>query len=108
VLTAVPVGIIATFVWAFMQMVRLDATTFSADAYEVARTVLDGIDCATLREREGQTTTDLRQRGDRSYHVTVTWRCRDVQIEVRAEDGRIGVARGPRLECCPGPGPGSS
>ena len=102
------VAIIATFVWALMQMVRLDATTFSTDAYEVARIVLDGIDCPTLREREGQTTTDLRQRGDRRYHVTITWRCRDVQIEVRAEDGRMGVARGPRLECCPEPGPSPS
>jgi hypothetical protein len=108
VLTAVPVAIIATFVWAFMQMVRLDATAFSPDAYDVARIVLDGIDCPTLREREGQTTTDLRQRGDRRYHVTIRWRCRDVQIEVRAEDGRMGVARGPRLECCPEPGPSPS
>src|SRR5262245_21724617 len=39
VLTVIPVGIIATFVWAFMQMVRLDATTFSTEAYEVARLV---------------------------------------------------------------------
>src|SRR4029453_2072470 len=101
VLTAIPVAIIATFVWAFVQMVRLDATTFSTDAYEVAHLVLEGIDCPTLREREGQTTTDLRQRGDRRYHVTIRWRCSEVQVEVRAEDGRMGVARGPRLECYP-------
>jgi hypothetical protein len=100
-LTAVPVAIIVAFVWAFFQMVRLDATTFSPEAFEVARLVLDGIDCPTLREREGRTTTDLRQRGDRQYHVTIRWRCAEVQVEVRAEDGRMGVMRGPRLECCP-------
>jgi hypothetical protein len=99
--TAVPVGGIVTFVWLFAQMVRLDATTFSPDAFEVARMVLDGIDCPSLREREGQTTTDLRQRGDRRYHVTIRWRCAEVQVEVRAEDGRMGVARSPRHECCP-------
>jgi len=62
--------------------------------------VLDGIDCETLRQRAGQTTTDLRQRGDRRYHVTVHWRCDDIMVEVRTEDDRLGVARGPRLECC--------
>ena len=107
-LTVVPVAIIVTFVWAFFQMVRLDVRTFSSDAYEVARLVLDGVDCPTLRERAGQTTTDLRQRGDRQYHVTIRWRCADMQVEVRAEDGRMGVARGPRLECCRGAGPGPS
>jgi hypothetical protein len=102
-LTAVPVAVIVSFVWLFLQMVRLDATTFSPDAYEVAHLVLDGIDCPTLREREGRTTTDLRQRGDKRYHVTIRWRCTDVQIEVRGEDGRMGVVRGARLDCCPPP-----
>jgi len=104
--TAIPVAAMVTLVWAFFQMVRIDAKTFSAEAYDVARVVLSGIDCPMLREREGQTTTDLRQRGERSYHVTIRWRCTDLQVEVRAEDGRIGVIRGPRLECCAGrPGP---
>jgi hypothetical protein len=99
--TAVPVAAIVCFVWVFLEMVRIDTRTFSSDAYEVAGLVLDGIDCPTLREREGQTTTDLRQRGDRRYHVTIRWRCTEVQVEVRAEDGRLGVAKGPRLDCCP-------
>ena len=101
--TAIPVAAIVCFVWAFFEMVRIDSRTFSADAYEVAGLVLDGIDCATLREREGQTTTDLRQRGDRRYHVTIRWHCTGVQVEVRAEDGRLGVAQAPRLECCAAP-----
>jgi hypothetical protein len=100
-LTAAGVGVIVTFVWMFMQMVRLDAATFSREAYEVAELVLDGIDCDTLRARNGQTTTDLRQRGERRYHVTIHWRCTDVLIEVRDEDGKIGVARAARPECCP-------
>lgn len=100
-LTALAAALVVGFVWLFMQMVRLDATTFSHDAYEVARLVLDDVDCETLRGRSGQTTTDLRQRGDRRYHVTIRWRCGDVQVEVRDEDGKIGVAREPRLECCP-------
>ncbi len=108
ILTAVPVAMIVTCIWAFFQMVRLDAKTFSPDAYQVAQLVLEGVDCPTLRERQGQTTTDLRQRGDRQYHVTIRWRCADVQVEVRAEDGRMGVARGPRLECCRGAAPGPS
>lgn len=99
--TAVPVAAIVCCIWVFFEMVRLDKQTFSPDAYDVASVVLDGIDCATLREREGQTTSDLRQRGDRRYHVTIRWRCGDVEVEVRAEDGRRGVARGTRLDCCP-------
>jgi hypothetical protein len=100
-LTALAVAVVVGFVWLFTQMVRLDHATFSRDAYEVAELVLDGIDCDTLRARSGETTTDLRQRGDRTYHVTIRWRCSDVLVEVRDEDGKMGVARGPRLECCP-------
>jgi hypothetical protein len=106
--TAIPVAAIVCFVWVFFEMVRIDKQTFSPDAYDVAGVVLEGIDCPTLRDREGQTTSDLRQRGDRRYHVTIRWRCADVQVEVRAEDGRLGVARGPRLECCAGAPPVTS
>jgi hypothetical protein len=106
--TAIPVAAIVCFIWVFFEMVRIDKQTFSPDAYDVAGVVLEGIDCPTLRDREGQTTSDLRQRGDRRYHVTIRWRCADVQVEVRAEDGRLGVARGPRLECCAGAPPVTS
>jgi hypothetical protein len=99
--TALPIAAIVSGVWLFTEMVRLDRRTFSPDAHEVAMVVLGDIDCDTLRARRGQTTTDLRQRGDRRYHVTIHWRCSDVQVEVRAEDGRTGVARAPKLECCP-------
>ena len=104
-LTAVPVAVIVSCIWVFFEMMRIEAQTFSPDAYDIASLVLEGIDCPTLRDREGQTTTDLRQRGERRYHVTIHWRCADMQVEVRAEDGRRGVARAPRLECCPGQAP---
>lgn len=103
-LTAAAVALIVGFVWLFLQLLRLDATTFSAEAHEVATFVLGSTECRMVREREGQTTTDLRQRGQRQYHVTIRWRCADMMVEVRTEDGKLGVARGPRLECCTDPG----
>ena len=100
VMTAIPLAAMVTCVWLFFEWRRLDQSTFSPEASEVARLVLDGIDCPTLRQHEGGTTEDVRQRGDRRYHVQVHWRCTDVIVAVQAEDGRIGVARAPRLECC--------
>jgi hypothetical protein len=102
-LTAIPLAAMVTCVWLFFEWRRLDLSTFSPEASEVARLVLDGIDCPTLRQHEGGTTEDVRQRGDRRYHVQVHWRCTDVIVAVQAEDGRIGVARAPRLECCETP-----
>ena len=107
-LTAMAAALLVGFCWLFVQMVRLDNATFSREAYDVAHLVLDGIGCDTLRARDGQTTTDLRQRGDRRYHVTIRWSCADVQVEVRDEDGKIGAAHGPLLECCAAPAPSPS
>jgi len=99
-LTAIPLAAMVTCVWLFFEWRRLDVETFSADASEVARLVLDSIDCPALRQHEGGTTDDVRQRGERRYNVRIHWRCTDVLVAVQAEDGRIGVARAPRLECC--------
>src|SRR5262245_12517658 len=99
-LTAIPLAAMVTCVWLFFEWRRLDAETFSAEASEVARLVLDSIDCPALRQHEGGTTDDVRQRGERRYTVRIHWRCTDVLVAVQAEDGRIGVARAPRLECC--------
>ena len=99
-ITAVPVAVMVTCVWLFLEWRRLDLATFSPDASEVARLVLERIDCPTLRQHEGGTTDDVRQRGERRYHVQIHWRCADVIVAVQAEDGRIGVARAPRLDCC--------
>src|SRR5262249_59383558 len=63
-ITAVPVAVMVTCVWLFLEWRRLDLATFSPDASEVARLVLERIDCPTLRQHEGGTTDDVRQRRD--------------------------------------------
>jgi hypothetical protein len=99
--TGVPVLLIVGCLWMFFELARLDAQTFSLEAHGVAREVLETLDCATLRERTGTTTTDLRQRGDRRYEVEIRWDCRDTQVVVKDPDGKLGMDRGPRLDCCP-------
>jgi hypothetical protein len=99
-LTAVPVMVSAICVWAFLQLVHEEQRSFSADAQDVARIVVADLDCDAVRARSGQTTTDLRQRGDRRYHVEIAWGCPVTRVVVRAEDGRVGTAVGSRPECC--------
>jgi hypothetical protein len=98
--TAVPIFAVVFCVWAFLQLVREEARTFSREAQEVADLVFQGLDCAAVRAHAGQTTTDLRQRGDRHYHVRIAYGCALTRVVVRAEDGRLGTAAGPRLGCC--------
>ncbi len=100
VVTALPVGGLAFFVWAFLQLTAEEAKTFSPDAAEVARLVLDGLDCEAVRTHVGDRTTDLRQRGERRYEVRIAYDCPLVRVVVRAEDGRIGSAADVRVECC--------
>ena len=100
VLTAIPVGLTLFFVWAFLSLVRMNAQTFSGEALEVARLVDAGITCDDMRAKRGTRTADVRQRGDRSYQVTIDWSCEAVRILVVDPDGRAGTAVGPRLECC--------
>jgi hypothetical protein len=100
VLTAVPVGIIVGCVWEFMLFVRVEAKTFSLEALEVARLVEQTLSCDDVRAKDGTTTYDLRQRGDRQYRVTIRWGCTDTRVVVRDPDDRIGVAVSVR-ECCP-------
>jgi hypothetical protein len=100
VLTAVPVGIIVGCVWEFMLFVRVEAKTFSLEALEVARLVEQTLSCDDVRAKDGTTTSDLRQRGDRQYRVTIRWGCTDTRVVVRDPDDRIGVAVSVR-ECCP-------
>ncbi|MCW5888940.1 MAG: hypothetical protein KIT14_00155 [bacterium] len=99
--TGVPVLLIVGCLWLFLQLARMDARTFSPEAHGVAAEVLATIDCETLRQRRGTTTTDVRQRGERRYEVTVRWDCRDVQVMVRDPDGKLGTEHGPRFDCCP-------
>jgi len=98
--TAVPVAAAAICIWTFLALVREEATTFSPDAQDVARTVLAGVDCEKVRANDGKTTTDLRQRGERRYQVEITYGCELTRVLVRAEDGRIGTAAEPQSACC--------
>jgi hypothetical protein len=103
--TAVPIGITVLCVWIFLQLAREEARTFSPEAREVAQLVLADLDCDTIRRKAGQTTTDLRRRGERTYQVEIHWDCRLVDVRVRAEDGRSAQAAEPRPECCDGAQP---
>jgi len=108
VLTVVPVAIIVSCVWQFMAFVRIEAKTFSPEAHEVAQLVQQALSCDDVRAKDGTTTSDVRQRGDRQYRVTIRWGCTDTRILVRDPEDRIGVAVGARPECCPAgttPGP---
>jgi hypothetical protein len=98
--TLAPVAVIVLCVWAFLTLVKLDAKTFSPEAADVARLVLGDIDCATIRQRGGTTTTDVRQRGTTTYQVEIRYGCAATQVVVRAEDGRLGTASAARPECC--------
>jgi hypothetical protein len=99
-MTAVPVAATAFFVWTFIQLASEEVKTFSAEATDVARTVLEDLDCDAVRANDGRTTTDLRARGERRYHVRITWGCATTRVLVLTEDGKAGTAAAPRNDCC--------
>jgi hypothetical protein len=101
--TAIPVGIVALVVWAFLTLTAEEVKTFSPDAEDVAHLVLAGLDCDSVRANAGHTTTDTRQRGERRYEVRIAYDCALTRVIVRAEDGRIGTAAEPRALCCADP-----
>ena len=98
--TAAPIAATAFCVWTFVQLTAHETRMFSPEAAEIARTVLESLDCESVRAHAGNTTNDVRQRGDRQYHVRIAYDCRVTQVLVVAEDGRIGTATAPRTECC--------
>jgi hypothetical protein len=100
VVTALAVSLVVTCTWGFFELVKLNAETMSADAERVAWTVFRGIDCAVLRERQGKTVTQTLQQGDKRYEARILYGCSETQVVVVAPDGRLGVARGARRECC--------
>jgi hypothetical protein len=100
-LTAIPLLFIVTFVWTYRELVRVDRTTFSAEATRVAEEILAGIDCDAIRNAPEPATRDRRRRGEREYEVHIQWTCRDVIVLVEDPDGRIGTARASRPDCCP-------
>jgi hypothetical protein len=99
--TLVPVALTVLFVWMFFSLARMNAQEFSLEAHEIARVVLAGIDCDQLRAKQGTKTSDVRQRADRRYNVSIDWDCRDVRVLVADPDGKLGTARDERMECCP-------
>jgi hypothetical protein len=98
--TTVLMAAMVLFVWLFVMLQREEQHIFSPEARDVARLVLDGLDCDAVRAHAGETTTDMRQRGDRRYEVHIAYGCALTRVLVRAEDGRIGAVEGPQLECC--------
>jgi hypothetical protein len=102
IVTAVPLAASAFLIWSFLQLTYQETKTFSRDAEDVARIVLAAVDCDAVRAHAGGTTTDVRQRGDRRYDVMIAYDCGLTRVVVRAADGRIGIAAGPRHECCAG------
>lgn len=98
--TALPMTAAVLSVWAFVHLVREEARTFSAEAAAVARVVYESLDCEAVRTKAGQTATDIRQRGDQHFEVRIIYNCAETRVVVRAEDGRIGTAAGPQIECC--------
>lgn len=101
-ITALPIGLTVLAVWAFLQLVREQARTFSAEAQEVAEMVLASLDCDSVRTKAGTTTTDLRKRGERTFEVAITWGCELTRVVVRGDDERLGVGTAARPECCAG------
>jgi hypothetical protein len=103
IVTAVAVAMVVTCAWGFLQLVKINGETYSVEAEGVAWAVFGGIDCATLRERQGTTVTQTLARGDRRYEARILYGCAETQVVVTAPDGRLGVARGARAECCAAP-----
>jgi hypothetical protein len=100
VVTAVPVAILVTLLVGYRELMRLEDETFSTEATSVAEQIAAGIDCDAIRDHTGRVTADIRERDERRYEVRIDWDCRDLQILVRAPDGRLGTVRQSRLECC--------
>lgn len=98
--TAVPVALLTLFVWAFFATARLQATTFSAEAHEVAQAIAAGLDCPTLNAKAGETTTDVRERGDRRFDVMIRWGCPSTLVLVRTPEDKVGTAAVSRPDCC--------
>jgi hypothetical protein len=107
VLTAAAVAMTVGCVWQFMAFVRIEKATYSSEAHEIAQYIEQNLSCDDVRAKAGTTTSDVRQRGDREYHVTIRWACGDTRIVVRDSDDRIGVAVSTRPDCCPEAAPAS-
>jgi hypothetical protein len=87
-------------VWTYLLVLTQEANVYSPEAEAVAREVLAGIPCAAVQEKAGQQTTDLRRRGETSYHVQIAYDCELVRVVVRMEDGRVGSYYASPGDCC--------
>jgi hypothetical protein len=100
--TAVPIGLTVLCVWLWSQLVREEAHTVSPEAQEIAAYVYETLDCDAVRAKDGQTTTDLRQRGERKYGVRITYGCALTSVVVHTEEGTLGSTSGAKLSCSQG------
>jgi hypothetical protein len=87
-------------VWTFLVVITQEAKIYSPEAEAVAREVLHGVTCEMVQANAGQHTTDLRRRGDTSYHVQIAYDCAVTRVVVRMEDGRVGSYTGSPGDCC--------
>jgi hypothetical protein len=100
IVTALFVAGLVFPVWTYLVRITEEAKIYSPEAEAVAGEVLQGITCEMLHERAGRQTTDLRRRGERSYHVQIAWDCRVMRVVVRTEEGRVGSEDAPSGDCC--------
>jgi hypothetical protein len=87
-------------IWTFLVVITEEAKLYSPEAEAVAREVLGGLTCEAVQAKAGQQTTDLRRRGETTYHVQIAWDCAVTRVVVRMEDGRVGSYAGSPGDCC--------
>jgi hypothetical protein len=95
-----PAGVAMLCTWAFFGLVQQEQRTFSPEALGVAREILATLDCDAVRAHDGQTTHDIRRRGERTYQVEIAQACPSTRVTVWVEDGRLGTASVDRPDCC--------
>lgn len=96
VVTAVAIALVVFCLWTFRELVRV------GHVRDVARAVFTQLDCPTIRAHAGQTTTDVREGGERRYTVRIVYDCPHIRVIVADADGRVATWAGPRAECCGG------
>jgi len=95
--TAVPIVLVVLLGWQFTELFQY------AVARDVARVVVDSLDCADVQAKLGQTTTDVRALKTRRFVVRISYACPATRVVVADEHQRMGYADGAR-QCCPPPG----
>jgi hypothetical protein len=94
--TAVALLVLVWCSWTFVELLRV------GNLRDVAGGIWTTLDCETMRAKNGETTTDVRQGpdGKRRYTVRIAWGCPETRVIVADEDGRIATWAGERHDCC--------